>query len=129
MKRTPLTGVHHLAVLVDDLEQAESFYVGVLGLTVERRWEDDAGGTRSVWVRAGLQLVMLERTQDAGRRPEGGGGWHLLALQIEPGERDAWRGALSAAGVAIERESDFSLFFRDPEGNRLAFSHWPEPQP
>jgi hypothetical protein len=28
--------------------------------------------------------------------------------------------------VALARRTPFSLFFQDPEGNRVALSHWPE---
>ena len=42
-------------------------------------------------------------------------------------ERARWEQRLADAGVAIERTTAFSLFFRDPEGNRLALSHHPEP--
>ncbi|MBS1110192.1 MAG: hypothetical protein H6Q88_2184, partial [Anaeromyxobacteraceae bacterium] len=37
-----------------------------------------------------------------------------------------WEDRLVAAGVRLARRSHFSLFFRDPEGNRVALSHWPE---
>ena len=39
--------IHHLAVVVRDLDRAEAFYGGVLGLAVERRWSDEAGAPRS----------------------------------------------------------------------------------
>ena len=45
--------VHHLAVVVEDLGRAEAFYAGVLGLAVIRRWEDDRGSPRSVWLALG----------------------------------------------------------------------------
>lgn len=68
--------IHHIALLVDDLPGAEAFYSGVLGFKVERRWPDDKGGTRSVWLSLGHDaLLMLERA-DAGnaRRHEQGAG-------------------------------------------------------
>lgn len=54
-------------------------------------------------------------------------GWHVVALSMGMAERDAWAGRLEAAGISIEKRTRFSLFFRDPEGNHLALSHWPEP--
>src|SRR5262249_20697384 len=45
--------VHHLAVVVRDLDRAEAFYAGALGLPVERRWTDEAGAPRSVWLGLG----------------------------------------------------------------------------
>ncbi len=49
-----------------------------------------------------------------------------MALAIARGDRRAWEDRLAAAGVRLARRSPFSLFFRDPEGNRVALSHWPE---
>ena len=119
--------IHHVAILVDDLARAESFYAGILGLPVEKRWPDDAGGTRSVWLGLGAGgRLMLERAAPGDlRRAPMGAGWHLLALSIRREDRDATEAALVAAGIAIESRSENSLYFRDPEGNRLALSHYP----
>lgn len=123
--------VHHLALLVSDLAGAEAFYAGVLGLRVERRWPDGAGGTRSVWLALGGDaLLMLERADPgAARRAEAGGGWHLLAFTIAAGERATVEAALRERGVPVESRTDHTLYLRDPEGNRLALSHWPHPAP
>jgi hypothetical protein len=56
-------------------------------------------------------------------------GYYVFALRIGLAERDAWEQRLASAGVAVERRTRFSLFFRDPEGNRLAVSHHPEALP
>ena len=53
-------------------------------------------------------------------------GWHLLALSIQPGERAAVEQMLQEHGVSVEERSDYSLYIRDPEGNRIALSHWPQ---
>src|SRR4051812_16835624 len=119
--------IHHLAVLVEDLAGAEAFYSGVLGLEIEKRWPDDAGGTRSIWLALGNGArLMLERatTGDA-RRASMGAGWHLLALTIRKEDRAAIESALLTAGIAVDSRSENTLYFRDPEGNRLALSHYP----
>jgi glyoxylase I family protein len=119
--------VHHLAVLVADLDRAEAFYSGVLGLPVRQRHRDDAGAPRSVWVGlGGAGFLALERAGTAGpRRGEAAPGWHCVALAIPAAARAAWRARLLAAGVAVERESRFSLYARDPDGNLVALSHHP----
>jgi len=126
--------VHHLAVLVRDLARAEHFYVDVLGCEVERRWGDDRGAPRSVWVTLGphaflaLELCAGEAAAAAPRAPLGPG-WHCVALGIERAEREAWRARLGEHGVRVERESEFTLYIRDPDGNLLALSHWPDAVP
>jgi catechol 2,3-dioxygenase-like lactoylglutathione lyase family enzyme len=110
--------IHHLAVLVEDLARAEAFYVGVLGLPILRRWTDDVGAPRSFWLDLEGAFLAVERGEPRG-------GLHCVALAITNQERETWRARLTSAGVAIERESPFTLYFRDPEGNLLGLSHYP----
>ncbi len=121
-------GLSHLAVLVTDLAGAERFYAGVLGLRVIRRWDDDAGRPRSVWLDLGDgSFLAVERAGAEGpRRGDDAPGHHCLALRVEATERDGWVARLTEAGVAVERETGHTLYFRDPEGNLVALSHWPE---
>ena len=122
--------VHHLALLVNDLEASEKFYRDILGLEEEKRWfNDDGESLRSLWLRTGENSrLMLERaTTTQSRRDKKASGWHLFALEIEASKRRAWRDYLSAHGIAISGESSFSLYFEDPEGNQIALSHWPHP--
>ncbi len=119
--------VHHLAVVVADLDRAERFYVGVLGLPVVRRWTDDAGQPRSVWVEIGGAFLAIERAHAAGPVRAGEApGWHCVALAITAAERQTWTGRLAASAIPIERESDYSIYFRDPDNNLIALSHHPE---
>jgi glyoxylase I family protein len=137
----PPCGVHHLAIQVRDLLKAERFYVGVLGLSVLRRWLGQDGAERSVWIDLGggsagrpatflaLEIVPARAGQptaaeDPGRA--GRPGHHLVALGIARSERAAWETRLAAAGVPITGRSTFTVYFCDPEGNRLALSHYPD---
>ena len=130
MSMPPRLAVHHLAVVVRDLTRAEAFYGGVLGLPVERRWADDQGAPRSVWLGLGGGAFLAVELASPGlpARPAGDlPGWHCVALAIAPAEREALRARLGAAGFPVERETAFTLYTRDPEGNLIAFSHHPEP--
>lgn len=128
-----LSGIHHVAVQVRDLAAAERFYAGVLGLTVLKRWPEADGSLRALWVDAGggAFLALEKAAPDA--RPAGDGrpfkdghaGWHLVALRIEAEERAAWRNRLTEAGVGVESESAWTLYVRDPDGNRVGLSHHP----
>jgi catechol 2,3-dioxygenase-like lactoylglutathione lyase family enzyme len=55
-------------------------------------------------------------------------GFHLLAFATTASERESLRTRIVAAGHAIEHETGFTFYTRDPEGNRIGFSHYPEPR-
>jgi catechol 2,3-dioxygenase-like lactoylglutathione lyase family enzyme len=126
-------GFHHLAIQVRDLAAVERFYKETLGLRELRRWpnKDGSPGERSVWLDVGDGgFLALERVaggptcaEDAARaeRP----GLHLIALGIARDERAEWERRLAAAGVPVEARTAFTLYVRDPEGNRVGLSHWP----
>jgi glyoxylase I family protein len=122
--------VHHLAVVVRDLSASERFYSGVLGLPVVKRWDDAEGHPRSVWVEMGDgAFLAIERAAGGGPvRSDAAPGFHCLALAIEKAEREGLRARLAAAGLAVERETDYTLYTRDPDGNLVAFSHYPDPR-
>lgn len=121
--------VSHVAVCVRSLPAAERFYVSVLGLPVVRRWTRPDGSERSIWVDLGrgafLALEALDEPTDAPVPREPRPGWHCLALSIGVLEREAWRERLAASEVPVERESDYTLYVRDPEGALVALSHYP----
>lgn len=123
-----LLAVHHLAVVVADLDRAERFYAGTLGLAVDRRWADELGRPRSVWLALGAgAFLALERASfDGPTRTDGAPGLHCLALGIARADRDALRARLAAAGVVVERESPYTLYVRDPDGCLVGLSHWPD---
>ena len=128
-----LRGLHHLAIQVRDLATVEPFYRDVLGLPVIRRWPAaSGGGERSVWLDTGdgsflaIEVVAdgLTAAQDRDRatRP----GLHLVALRIERAARAGWERRFAAAGVPVEARTAFTIYVRDPEGNRVGLSHWPD---
>jgi glyoxylase I family protein len=126
-------GHHHLAIQVKDLGAAERFYVEVLGLRVVQRWpwENGRPGERSVWLSVGsgeeflaLEACEADRPPTPFRDPHGG--LHLLALRITPRERALWEEKLGSLGIEIVHRTRWTLYFRDPEGNRIGLSHFPD---
>jgi catechol 2,3-dioxygenase-like lactoylglutathione lyase family enzyme len=123
-------GFHHLAIQVRDVEKVTSFYRDVLGFPEMKRHLREDGSLRSVWVGVpgGGFLALEEVTGE----PEPGPfrherpGLFLLAFRITKAGRARAVETLARAGVALEHETRWTVYVRDPEGNRVALSHHPE---
>lgn len=116
------------AVYVDDLDAAEAFYGGRLGLPLIGRV---AG--RHAFFRCGAGVVLVFRpdatevvdpASPLAVPPHGARGPGHLCFAAEPLGIDAWRERLVQRGIALESEVTWpwggrSLYFRDPAGNSL----------
>ncbi len=115
--------LHHLALRTGDLPRLVRFYGELLGLPAVADHSP-----RSVWLRAGPTILMLERAEP-GEPPPPAGLMELVAFAIAPAERAPLRARLQQAGVPVEAETGFTLYFRDPDGRRVGLSHHPAPAP
>jgi catechol 2,3-dioxygenase-like lactoylglutathione lyase family enzyme len=137
----PLGAVLEAAVYAADLDAAESFYGGILGLDRIARI-----GRRHVFYRVGPTVLLVFNPAETTKPPSnprlpvpphGAEGPGHLCLSATRDEIDAWRARLEAAGHPIE--ADFlwpngarSLYFRDPAGNSLEIAEprlWREGTP
>lgn len=124
-----MTLLHHIALGARDPGALSDFYSDVFDLDELSRHEDARGELRSVWLDLGGAILMIERTRRSRPRVEElDAGVFLLAFDVEPARRDAMISRLEQAGAAIESETEFTTYARDPEGNRVAISHYPEPR-
>jgi len=109
--------IHHLALRVSDLERCRAFYSDLLGLPELRRFEE-RGAVRSIWLKAGESLLMIEsRLRGAG--PDSGSG-HLLAFEVD--DLDRWGRRLVEAGVPLDDRTASTIYCRDPEGHRVGLT-------
>lgn len=115
------------SLYASDLDAAEHFYAGVLGLDVAGRV---AG--RHVFFRCGDGMLLV--FDPAATRAEGGqvpahgttGAGHL-AFAATAEELDEWRAHLRSHGIEIEHEARWprgasSFYVRDPAGNSIEFA-------
>jgi catechol 2,3-dioxygenase-like lactoylglutathione lyase family enzyme len=120
----PVTGVSELVLEVVDLEAAEEFYAGVLGLPVVDRWPD----REAIWLMAG------DRTRIGLWRPQVGlagsrGGLHVhFALHIADRDFDSAVGLLRSRGQEVQ-ETEFAgagraAYVDDPDGNVVELWTW-----
>jgi catechol 2,3-dioxygenase-like lactoylglutathione lyase family enzyme len=112
--------IHHVAIRVADPAASLAFYSGALGLPEVRRF-DEGGRLRSIWVRAGDAVIMLEREIKGGGPGDGSG--HVLVLEVDDLER--WVARLSAAGHAPLARTTSTVYYADPDGHRVGLSVYP----
>jgi glyoxylase I family protein len=114
---TPPARVHHLALRVADCARAAAFYSGVLGFPEIRRFEQD-GSVRSVWLRAGDAILMLEAALRGAGADAGSG--HVLVFAVDA--LPAWEERLDADGIAVDDRTAYTLYLRDPDGHRVGLT-------
>jgi len=126
MSSEPPVLILETAVYVDDLEAAEAFYGGLLGLERIGRVPG-----RHVFFRCGAGVLLVfdpQATEVVDPRsplpvpPHGARGPGHLCFAAEPLGLDAWRERLGAAGGPVEAEETLpggppSFHFRDPARN------------
>ena len=130
-----LNKILEIALYVNNLEEAEKFYVGILGIQVIKRSQSIPA--RDLFLRCGNTMLLLfnpDQTKiDTGRVPTHGSiGQGHMAFGIPVGDFNAWREHLTLNNITIEKEVDWekgtrSMYFRDPSGNSLEFiteDHW-----
>jgi catechol-2,3-dioxygenase len=120
----PVTGVSELVLEVVDLEAAEAFYAGALGLPVVERWAE----REAIWVMAG------DRTRIGQWRPQvglarGRGGIHVhFAMHLAEADYDAAVAHLRERGL-VTAEHAFpgagrAVYADDPDGNVVELWTW-----
>jgi glyoxylase I family protein len=118
--------IHHVALGTVDVEALAHFYRELFGLEERARHLDEHGVLRSIWLDLGGPLLMIERTTVPARHVEGvGSGLFLLAFSVTVAERAELEQLFAARGCSVEARSPYTSYARDPDGNRIAFSHYP----
>jgi glyoxylase I family protein len=126
-RRMRLLGLHHVTVIVADLQRTTEFYRDVLGLALVREAvNDDDPDARHFWFgdargTAGTLLSFMEYPQmEPGK--VGVGSVHHVALSVASSEElDAWRDYLRSRGIdctdVFDRAGLRSIYLRDPDDN------------
>jgi glyoxylase I family protein len=120
--------VHHLALGARNVARVSEFYQEVFELPETARHQYADGTLRSVWLSAEGTLLMIEfsdqpeSAQAGSTRP----GLFLIAFEVSAARRSLLEQRLEARGAHIERRTEFTSYTRDPEGNQVAISHFPE---
>jgi glyoxylase I family protein len=122
LNRSLATDIHHVSLLIADLQRSLAFYEGVLGLELEQSRPDL--GYPGAWLKLGdrqVHLLELPNPDPVQDRPAHAGRDRHLALTVS--DIAQLESALLAAGVGLtkSRSGRRALFCRDPDGNGLEF--------
>ena len=116
-------GVHHVAILVADVERTIRFYQDLLEFPLTDLFENrDYRGSNHFFfdIGNGNGLAFFDFPGlDLGPYAEVLGGLHHLAISVEPDRWERLVGKLAEARVEHEVISGSSVYFRDPDGTRL----------
>ena len=120
--------VHHLALGASDVERVAAFYRDVFSLEECARHHYQNGALRSIWLEVQGILLMVEHNARPGNPGDtAGSGIFLVAFEATLAEHEEVERRLSDRGHPIETRTEFTSYARDPEGNRVAVSHYPRP--
>jgi glyoxylase I family protein len=122
-----LLGLHHVTVIVADLDRTTAFYRDVLGLALVREGvNDDDPDARHFWFgdahgTAGTLMSFMEYPEME-QAKVGVGSVHHVALSVSSTEElEAWRDYLRSRGIdctdVFERGGLRSIYLRDPDQN------------
>lgn len=122
--------VHHLALGARDVARVSEFYRTVFELPERARYYHADDTLRSVWLSAEGTLLMIELSDQPESAQAGSirPGLFLIAFEASAERRSLLEQRLEARGAHIERRTEFTSYTRDPEGNQVAISHFPERQ-
>ena len=109
--------IHHVAFRTHDLPRLHAFYTS-LGFETTR---SDA---RSVWLRSGDAILMLEAAEPEEAR-DLGASKELVAFEVTIEQRQALHTKLESIRVPTDGATPFTTYVRDPDGRRIGFSHYP----
>ncbi len=126
----PIRGIDHVAINVQDLNNALEFYTKILGLKITDR--EPSKPSVEYFLDCGPSLIGLIQAQDrSSHHPfqnEGLGANHF-SFRIPAKDFDSMIKHLETNNVKIEfakkREKSWSLYFYDMDGNKLEMTAWP----
>ncbi len=104
--------VHHIALRTNDRRALERFYSDILGLPMIKRTK------RSTWLDAGGTILMIEE-RERGEPVIAKGSLELVAFGVTKRVH-----AKLAKKLEVEASTEFTSYFRDPDGRRVAISHY-----
>jgi glyoxylase I family protein len=125
-RRMRITGIHHITLLVADVERSLAFYRNVLGMRLVEQTvnDDDRSARHFIFGDADRMLLTCLEYPDLDEGKVGRGSTHHFALSVESeAELNAWKQYLAEKGIpttdVMDRTGAKSIYLRDPDGHIL----------
>lgn len=109
--------VHHVALRSNDVSSLSAFYQAVFGLPLVREQP------HSHWLALGTRAVLMIEARGTSEPVPSQGDQQLFCLASNDLEAEEAR--LVRLGISVEHRTHSTLYFRDPEGRRVAWSSHP----
>jgi catechol 2,3-dioxygenase-like lactoylglutathione lyase family enzyme len=122
----PTAGMRHVALFVEQFDDAIYFYTELLGMKVE--WNPDAD---NIYLTSGNDNLAIHRFHGGAREPAQQRLDHIGFIIDTPEQVDAWHEFLVANGVRIKtspkthRDGARSFYCLDPDGNAVQIIYHP----
>lgn len=133
--------IHHIAIFTENPHKLASFYEKLLEIERVHERKEETGILESVWLRTGETVLMFELANSVDSRindSENGNiqknqkfeakipNNQLISFRAENSDLDRLKNHLLRQQIPIEKKTEFTLYFFDPDGNRVGltvFSH------
>jgi glyoxylase I family protein len=123
MSKKIILNLHHVSLIVEDLNIALAFYEEVLGLEIDKTRPDL--GYPGAWLtlpgQQQLHLMQLPDPDNISERPEHGGRDHHVAFSVNSIEKIIKSLENLEMSFTKSKSGRKELFCRDPDGNALEF--------
>lgn len=125
-----VSGIDHAAISVRDLEASLKFYTEVLGLKITEREYQKPGV--EYFLDSGSSLIGLIQGDPSGEKhllQDSGLGGNHVSFRVATSDFDAYVQELKKRNITVtyekKRERSWSVYFLDPDGNKLELTSWP----
>jgi len=117
-----ISSIHHVSLIISDLDCSRTFYHDVLGLQIDESRTDL--GYPGLWLNIGgqqIHLLKLENPDPVDGRPDHGGRDRHLAFSVNSFNELVSRLEQESIPFTRSRSGRAAIFCRDPDGNALEF--------
>ena len=127
---TKILGIDHVAFNVQDLDKSLEFYTKVIGLKITEREPSKPGIEYFLDCGASLLgVIQAKNLENSHLFANEGLGANHFSFRVHSNDFEAMIALLEEHQVTIEfakkRPKSWSLYFYDPDGNKLEATAWP----